>query len=223
MSLYRHGGKRLLDLTAIVLAAPVWVPLLGVIALVVRSKIGSPVLFRQSRPGFQTRVFEILKFRTMTNARDAMGNLLPDKERFTPFGRWLRRTSLDELPELINVWRGEMSLVGPRPLLVKYLPLYTAEQMRRHEVIPGITGWAQINGRNTITWEEKFQLDVWYVERWSCWMDVKILFLTIAKVLRREGVLDPYVADNLEFTGSPANSDSPNRGRPAVSGSSAHE
>jgi lipopolysaccharide/colanic/teichoic acid biosynthesis glycosyltransferase len=222
MSLYRHGGKRLLDLAAIVLAAPVWVPLLGVIALLVRSKIGSPVLFRQSRPGWQARVFEILKFRTMTNACDAMGNLLPDKERFTPFGRWLRRTSLDELPELINVWRGEMSLVGPRPLLVKYLPLYTAEQMRRHEVTPGITGWAQINGRNAITWEEKFQLDVWYVDHRSCWLDMKILFLTIAKVLSREGVLDPYVADNLEFTGSAA-ADSPAGKSPTVSGSSAHE
>jgi lipopolysaccharide/colanic/teichoic acid biosynthesis glycosyltransferase len=200
--MYRHFFKRLLDLAATVLSAPLWLPLLMVIAVLVRWKLGRPVLFRQKRPGHQAKIFEILKFRTMTEARDSSGNLLPDQERFTDFGRWLRRTSLDELPELINVLRGDMSLVGPRPLLVRYLPLYSPEQARRHEIWPGITGLAQISGRNAITWEDKFRLDVWYVDHVSFFQDIKILVLTVWKVLSREGVLDPYLADNLEFTGS---------------------
>jgi lipopolysaccharide/colanic/teichoic acid biosynthesis glycosyltransferase len=207
--MYRNFFKRLLDLAATLLSAPVWLPLLLIIGGLVRVKLGPPVLFRQRRPGRDEMVFEILKFRTMTEARDANGDLLPDQDRFTDFGRWLRRTSLDELPELINVVRGDMSLVGPRPLLVKYLPLYSAEQKRRHEVTPGLTGLAQISGRNAITWEDKFHLDVWYVDHLSCWLDLKILVLTIWKVLRREGVLDPYMTENLEFTGSPPTSAKP--------------
>jgi len=163
-------------------------PLLTLLSAAVRIFLGGPVLFRQTRPGLHGRPFTMYKFRTMTDERDAEGRLLPDELRLTCFGRFMRSTSLDELPELINVLKGDMSLVGPRPLLMEYLPLYSQEQARRHEVPPGITGWAQVNGRNAIDWEEKFNLDVWYVDNWSIWLDSKILWLTIQKVFKREGI-----------------------------------
>ncbi len=177
-------------------------PVMGVIALLIYLKDGAPVLFKQARPGRGGKIFTLYKFRTMRNDVDKQGNPLPDAERLTPWGRFLRSTSLDELPELFNVLRGEMSLVGPRPLLVEYLPRYTPEQARRHEVLPGITGWAQINGRNALTWEEKFRLDVWYVDHWSLWLDVKILALTVWKVLRREGINAPGSETAEPFLGS---------------------
>jgi lipopolysaccharide/colanic/teichoic acid biosynthesis glycosyltransferase len=161
---------------------------MGLIALLVWRTMGRPVLFRQARPGLHGKPFVMYKFRTMRDLRDAEGNLLPDEARLTPFGRWLRTTSLDELPELVNVLRGEMSLVGPRPLLMEYLERYTPEQARRHEVKPGITGWAQIHGRNNLSWEERLRLDVWYVDHWSLWLDLKILWRTLWMVLRREGI-----------------------------------
>jgi len=164
--------------------------------------MGSPVLFRQIRPGLNGKPFEMIKFRTMKDAVDAQGNPLPDSERLTPFGQFLRSSSLDELPELWNVLKGDMSLVGPRPLLMEYLPLYTPEQYRRHEVRPGVTGWAQINGRNALSWEEKFQLDVWYVDNRSLWLDIKILFLTVKKVVIRDGISADGEATMPKFTGS---------------------
>jgi len=176
-------------------------PLLLLLAVWIRLTMGSPVLFRQTRPGLHGRPFTMYKFRTMTDARDSQGNLLPDEQRLTKFGRFLRSTSLDELPELINVLKGEMSLVGPRPLLMKYLDRYTPEQLRRHEVRPGVTGWAQVNGRNAISWEEKFKLDVWYVDNWNLWLDIKILFLTLVKVFRREGISHGAQATMPEFKG----------------------
>ncbi|EPW6542451.1 sugar transferase [Vibrio vulnificus] len=180
--------KRLFDflvsLTALILLSPIIV----LIAWKIRENLGSPVLFRQTRPGLNGKPFEMVKFRTMKDAVDAQGNQLPDSERMTPFGDRLRNSSLDELPELWNVLKGEMSLVGPRPLLMQYLPLYSPEQARRHEVLPGVTGWAQINGRNAISWEEKFNLDVWYVDNRSFWLDFKILLLTVKKVLIKEGI-----------------------------------
>jgi lipopolysaccharide/colanic/teichoic acid biosynthesis glycosyltransferase len=203
MNLYRHGGKRLFDLALVLLTAPFWGVLLLLTALAVRLKLGTPVLFRQKRPGLNGRIFEIIKFRTMTDARDAQGNLFPDPQRLTAFGRWLRATSLDELPEFFNVLRGDMSLVGPRPLLIKYLPLYSPEQARRHEAMPGITGLPQVKGRNMISWEDKFRLDVWYVDNLSWWLDINILFLTVWKVLRREGVVEPASGMHQEFTGTP--------------------
>src|SRR5438093_1069204 len=162
--------KRVLDLVLVLLTTWLWLPLLCVVALLVRIKLGAPVFFRQQRPGKDTRLFELIKFRTMTDARDERRNLLPDSDRLTSFGRWLRATSLDELPELLNVLQGDMSLVGPRPLLAQYLERYSPEQARRHEVRPGLTGWAQVNGRNALSWEEKFQLDVWYVNHGSVWL-----------------------------------------------------
>jgi len=180
--------KRLVDFTAGMLALLVLMPLLVVLWIMVRIKHGSPVLFCQQRPGLFANPFTIYKFRSMTDERGADGNLLPDKQRLGGFGKYLRSTSLDELPALINVLKGEMSLVGPRPLLMEYLPLYSTEQNRRHEVRPGITGWAQVNGRNTISWEEKFEMDVWYVDNSSFWLDFKILFLTVKKVLLRDNV-----------------------------------
>ena len=180
--------KRLVDFTAAMLALLVLMPLLVVLWIMVRIKHGSPVLFCQQRPGLFANPFTIYKFRSMTDERGADGNLLPDKQRLGGFGKYLRSTSLDELPSLINVLKGEMSLVGPRPLLMEYLPLYSTEQNRRHEVRPGITGWAQVNGRNTISWEEKFEMDVWYVDNRSFWLDFKILFLTVKKVLLRDNV-----------------------------------
>lgn len=167
----------------------------------VRRKLGSPVLFRQTRPGLHGQPFMMIKFRTMTDQRGPDGELLPDSQRLTPFGRFLRASSLDELPELWNVLKGDMSLVGPRPLLMEYLPLYSPEQARRHEVRPGITGWAQVNGRNSLGWEEKFKLDVWYVDHRSLWLDVKILWLTVRKVLVREGISANGEATMSKFTG----------------------
>ncbi|MCL4237380.1 MAG: sugar transferase [Anaerolineae bacterium] len=199
---YRHGGKRLVDLILTVFALGLFSPVLVVIAFLVRVRLGSPVLFRQQRPGLRGRPFILLKFRTMTDARDADGNLLPDEQRLTSFGRFLRRTSMDELPELLNVLKGDMSLVGPRPLLMQYLDRYTSEQMRRHEVKPGITGWAQINGRNALSWEDKFALDVWYIDHLSLWLDLRIILLTIWKVLRREGISQAGFATMPEFMGT---------------------
>ena len=181
-------AKRLFDLLVVLFAAPFWVPLVAVLAGLVRVKLGTPVFFRQKRPGQGGRIFELVKFRTMTDARDADGRLLPDAVRLTGFGKWLRATSLDELPELWNVLRGDMSLVGPRPLLMEYLPRYSNEQARRHEVRPGITGWAQINGRNAVSWEDKFKMDVWYVDNRSAFLDIKILAMTVIKVFRRDGI-----------------------------------
>lgn len=187
-----------ISFTAVLLLLPVLVCL----ALLVRLKLGTPILFRQPRPGWHGRPFTILKFRTMTDARDNTGALLPDAERLTRFGKFLRSTSLDELPELINVFKGEMSLVGPRPLLMRYLPLYTPEQMRRHEAKPGITGWAQVNGRNALTWEEKFAYDVWYVEHFSFVLDIKILFRTVAAIVKRTDINQPGQVTIEPFKGS---------------------
>ena len=194
--------KKIFDFTVALGALAILSPVLGVVAIIVRAQLGAPVLFCQTRPGLQGKPFSILKFRTMTNARDAQGNLLPDAQRLTRFGRFLRSTSLDELPELFNVLKGDMSLVGPRPLLMEYLPLYTPEQARRHEVRPGITGWAQVNGRNALSWEEKFAMDVWYVDHRSLWLDVKILVLTVRKVLARDGINAAGEATMPRFTGA---------------------
>jgi lipopolysaccharide/colanic/teichoic acid biosynthesis glycosyltransferase len=191
--------KRAFDLAAVILTAAVWLPVLGVMALLVRWKLGRPVFFRQRRPGFRGRIFDLIKFRTMTDARDGAGRLLPDAVRLTPFGRWLRATSLDELPELFNVLRGEMSLVGPRPLLVEYLPRYSARQARRHEVRPGLTGLVQIKGRNALSWEQKFEYDVWYVEHRSWWLDLSILLRTVWQVVTRRGISAPGDATMPEF------------------------
>ncbi|TBW08946.1 sugar transferase [Azotobacter chroococcum] len=194
--------KRLLDLLVAATALLLLAPLLLVLAWLVRRRIGAPVLFRQLRPGLHGRPFELLKFRSMREALDERGRPLPDAERLTPFGRFLRATSLDELPELWNVLRGDMSLVGPRPLLMEYLPLYTPEQARRHAVRPGITGWAQVNGRNALSWEEKFRLDVWYVDHRSFRLDLRILLLTLKRVLAREGINAEGEATMARFTGS---------------------
>lgn len=200
--MYRIFGKRLLDLMLVIPAIIIALPIGAVLILQVRWQLGSPVLFRQQRPGYQGQPFTIQKFRTMTGAIDSDGNLLPDSKRLTRFGRFLRSTSLDELPELINVLKGDMSLVGPRPLLMEYLDLYTTEQMRRHEVRPGITGWAQINGRNTIAWEEKFVYDNWYVDHYNLRLDLRILFLTLLAIIKREGITQPGEATIQPFTGS---------------------
>jgi lipopolysaccharide/colanic/teichoic acid biosynthesis glycosyltransferase len=198
-------SKRLFDLLLTSLGLVVISPLLLLLAFSVWLVHGSPVLFRQKRPGYRSQPFMNYKFRTMNEKRDAQGNLLPDAERLTRLGRLLRSTSLDELPELLNVLRGEMSLVGPRPLLLQYLDRYTPEQARRHDVLPGMTGWAQINGRNILTWEEKFRLDVWYVDHWSLWLDLKILLQTFWKVLRREGISQSGQVSSEEFMGNPHN------------------
>lgn len=193
--------KRLFDL---LLTIPLFLlasPLMALCALLVRWRLGSPVLFRQTRPGYRGEPFTIFKFRTMTQAVDEEGNLLPDAERLTGLGRLMRSLSLDELPELINVLRGEMSLVGPRPLLMRYLDRYTPEQARRHQVLPGITGWAQVKGRNVLRWEDRFKLDVWYVDHWSLRLDLVILALTLWKVIRREGISQPGHATAEEFKG----------------------
>jgi lipopolysaccharide/colanic/teichoic acid biosynthesis glycosyltransferase len=195
--------KSLLDRLVAAIALIVLSPIVVVVAIAIYFRMGSPVVFTQLRPGKDNRIFQFYKFRTMNDERDADGNLLPDEQRLTPFGQFLRRTSLDELPQLWNVLKGDMSFVGPRPLLVLYLDRYTPEQARRHEVKPGITGLAQISGRNTLTWEEKFQLDVWYVDNWSLWLDVKLLFLTVFKVLQQEGISQEGCATSEEFRGSP--------------------
>lgn len=194
--------KRLFDIIASAIGLLLLLPVIAVIAFQIRRKLGSPVLFRQTRPGKDGKPFEMIKFRTMRDAVDADGNPLPDAERMTPFGSFLRSTSLDELPELWNVLKGDMSLVGPRPLLMEYLPLYSPEQYRRHEVRPGVTGWAQVNGRNAISWEEKFKLDVWYVDNRSFWLDLKILYLTVKKVVVREGISGEGEVTMSKFTGS---------------------
>jgi len=194
--------KRLFDFVAASLALLLLALPLLALAWLIRRKLGSPVLFRQVRPGLQGRPFTMVKFRTMTDARGSAGALLPDAHRLTPFGRFLRASSLDELPELWNVLCGDMSLVGPRPLLMEYLPLYTPEQGRRHEVRPGITGWAQVNGRNAISWQDKFALDVWYVNNQSLWLDSKILWMTVRKVLVRDGISAAGDATMPKFTGS---------------------
>jgi sugar transferase EpsL len=193
--------KRLLDLVVASVAFVVLLPALVLVAIVIRLSIGAPVLFRQRRPGRGGRPFELLKFRTMTDAVGSDGCPLPDERRLSPTGTTLRELSLDELPELINVIKGEMSLVGPRPLLMQYLNRYTPFQARRHEVRPGITGWAQINGRNAISWDERFALDVWYVDHRSFWLDLKILMITVKKVFTREGIAQPGHATMPEFTG----------------------
>ena len=194
--------KRVLDLCLLALAAPVAVPAILALMLVVRLKLGSPVFFTQMRPGLHGAPFRLVKFRTMTDARDAAGDLLPDLHRLTGFGRFLRSTSLDELPELWNVLRGEMSLVGPRPLLMEYLPLSSPRQARRHEVRPGLTGWAQINGRNELDWQARLELDVWYVDHRSVWLDLKILLLTGGRVLRRQGINRPGHPTMEKFSGN---------------------
>jgi lipopolysaccharide/colanic/teichoic acid biosynthesis glycosyltransferase len=198
---YRRRGKRLFDLALTVPALLVLSPLLGVLALLVRWQLGAPVLFRQLRPGLHGRPFILYKFRTMTGARDAEGRLLPDEQRLTAFGRFLRSTSLDELPELFNVLRGEMSLVGPRPLLMAYLERYTPTQRRRHEVRPGLTGWAQIHGRNALDWPQRLALDVWYVDHLSFALDLRIMLVTVVKIWRREGISEPGQATMREFQG----------------------
>jgi lipopolysaccharide/colanic/teichoic acid biosynthesis glycosyltransferase len=195
-------SKRIFDLTLTAIGLVLLSPILLLIALAVRLAHGSPVLFTQLRPGRFGKPFYIYKFRTMTEARDAQGKLLPDAERLTRLGRFLRASSLDELPELFNVLRGEMSLVGPRPLLMQYLGRYSPEQARRHAVLPGITGWAQVNGRNALTWEDKFRLDVWYVDHWSFWLDLRILGMTLWKVIKREGISQPGHATAEEFMGN---------------------
>jgi len=194
--------KRFFDLVVSASALVIFLPVLLSVFLIIRTKLGSPVYFHQTRPGLNGQPFVMVKFRTMKDAVDNSGNQLPDSVRLTVFGRFLRSTSLDELPELWNVLKGDMSLVGPRPLLMEYLPLYTSEQSRRHEVRPGITGWAQVNGRNAISWQEKFKLDVWYVDNRSFVLDVKILIMTIMKVLKREGVVSEGLSTTENFQGN---------------------
>ena len=194
--------KRLFDFLAAVLGLIVLSPLLLVVAGLIRWRMGAPVLFRQVRPGYRGKPFAMYKFRTMREAYDQAGEPLPDAERLTALGRFLRKTSLDELPELWNVVKGDMSLVGPRPLLMEYLARYTPEQARRHDVTPGITGWAQVNGRNALSWEDKFAYDVWYVNNWSLWLDLRTLLATIAALLRREGISQPGEATMREFLGT---------------------
>ncbi|MFZ6041301.1 sugar transferase [Vibrio natriegens] len=197
--------KRLFDFCASLCGLILLSPIIALVAWKIRKNLGSPVLFRQKRPGLKGKPFEMVKFRTMKDAVDAQGNPLPDSERMTPFGDKLRNSSLDELPELWNVLKGDMSLVGPRPLLMQYLPLYSKEQARRHDVRPGVTGWAQINGRNAISWEDKFKLDVWYVDNRSFWLDIKILFLTVKKVFVKEGIsadghvtIEPFTGQSVQ-------------------------
>lgn len=194
--------KRLLDIGLTLLIIILISPMLILLSVMIAVWHGFPILFRQKRPGIHAEIFTIYKFRSMRNLRDERGRLLPDQDRLTKFGRFLRSTSLDELPELFNILKGEMSLVGPRPLLISYLPLYSQEQARRHEVLPGLTGWAQVHGRNALSWEEKFALDVWYVDHWSLGLDFKIIGMTIVKVLRREGISQPGQATAEPFTGN---------------------
>ncbi len=199
---YRRYFKRPLDFVLSLATIIILSPILLLIALLVRIKLGSPVIFKQQRPGMNEKIFTLYKFRTMTDERDEKGELLPDEMRLTDFGKFLRASSLDELPELFNILKGDMTIVGPRPLLIEYLPLYNAHQKRRHEVRPGLTGWAQVNGRNAISWEEKFNYDVEYVDNLSFFLDVKIIFLTIMKVLKREGINQEGRATMEPFRGS---------------------
>ncbi len=202
--------KRIFDLTLIVISLPLLMPIFVLVAILVRLKLGKPILFYQLRPGLSAKPFVMFKFRTMTDERNSVGDLLPDDVRLTQFGKFLRSTSLDELPGLWSVLKGDMSLVGPRPLLIQYLDRYTPDQARRHSVRPGITGWAQVNGRNAISWEEKFKLDVWYVDHQSIWLDIKILLLTIYKVFRRSGISANDSTTMPEFMGSATHRKSPN-------------
>ncbi len=195
--------KRTIDIIVSVIGLLILSPVLVILVILIRAKLGSPILFRQKRPGLHGKGFVLYKFRTMTDGRDAAGRLLPDEQRLPAFGQFLRSTSLDELPELFNVLKGDMSIVGPRPLMMKYLDRYTPEQARRHEAKPGITGWAQINGRNAVSWEDKFKLDVWYVDNWNVWLDLKIIFRTVAAVFKREGITQQDRATMDEFTGTP--------------------
>ena len=197
--------KRLFDLAAVLCGLLLLWPIFAVLAFCVWIGMGWPIVFRQLRPGYRARPFTLVKFRTMTEARDSVGRLLPDADRLTRFGRFLRSYSLDDLPNLWNVLRGEMSLVGPRPLLMQYLERYSPEQARRHEVLPGMTGWAQVNGRNALDWPERFRLDVWYVDHWSLRLDLRILWMTAASVLRREGISQPGHATAEEFLGNDQN------------------
>jgi sugar transferase EpsL len=199
---YSKWGKRIFDLALTMPGLIVISPALIMIALLVRTKLGRLVFFKQPRPGLHGKPFMLYKFRTMTDARGEDGRLLPDAERLTRLGRFLRATSLDELPELFNILRGDMSIVGPRPLLMQYLARYTPEQARRHEMKPGLTGWAQVNGRNAVTWEDKFKMDVWYVDNQSFWLDMKIIFLTILKVFKREGISAAGETTMPEFMGT---------------------
>lgn len=195
--------KRAFDVLAASLGLLILSPLILLIAILVRILLGAPVIFRQQRPGYREKPFNLYKFRTMTAACDATGRLLPDGARLTRFGRFLRLLSLDELPELFNILRGDMSLVGPRPLLMEYLPLYSPEQHRRHDAVPGLTGWAQVHGRNALDWPSRFALDVWYVDHWSFWLDLRILLMTLWKVVSREGINQPGQATTEYFTGNP--------------------
>ena len=202
--------KRIFDLTLIVISLPLLMPAFVMVTILVRVNLGKPVLFYQVRPGLSAKPFVMAKFRTMTDERDSVGNLLPDDMRLTQYGKFLRSTSLDELPGLWSVLTGDMSLVGPRPLLMQYLDRYSPEQARRHEVRPGITGWAQVNGRNAISWEDKFKLDVWYVDNQSIWLDIKILLLTVYKVFKRSGISAKDSATMPEFMGSATQRRNPN-------------
>lgn len=195
-------SKRIFDLVLTTLGLAILSPFLLILILLVWINHGKPVFFRQVRPGYMAQPFRIFKFRTMRDLYDSDGNLLPDAERLTRFGRFMRSFSLDEIPELFNVLLGDMSLVGPRPLLMSYLPRYSAEQMRRHNVIPGMTGWAQVNGRNALSWPKRLRMDVWYVDNWSFWLDIKILVMTMIKVLKREGISEPGQATVSEFMGT---------------------
>lgn len=194
--------KRLFDIFVAITLLLLLIPILLVVALLIRINLGGPILFSQDRPGLNGKIFKMYKFRSMSNERDQQGNLLPDEVRLTKFGKALRASSLDELPELVNILKGDMSLVGPRPLLVEYLPLYNQQQARRHEVRPGITGWAQVNGRNSVSWEQKFDLDVWYVENQSFLLDIKILFMTFFKVIKKDGISQAQHVTAEKFKGT---------------------
>lgn len=200
--MYKHI-KRLFDFVSAFLALIVFSLLLAVIAVLVKVKLGAPVIFKQERPGLNNKVFTLYKFRTMTDERDENGKLLPDEVRLTKFGQFLRNTSIDELPELINILKGDMSVIGPRPLLVQYIPLYNEHQARRAEVKPGLSGWAQVNGRNSVTWEDKFDMDVYYVDNYSLALDIKILFMTVKNVIKREGISSDTSVTMEAFTGTP--------------------
>jgi sugar transferase EpsL len=195
------AAKRVFDLIVTIFILTSTLPFLIIVAVIIKTSYGSPIIFRQQRPGLCGQPFWLFKFRTMTDTRDKDGKLIPDAKRLTRLGIFLRKTSIDELPELFNILKGDMSLVGPRPLLIQYLDRYTPEQMRRHEVKPGLTGWAQVNGRNAITWEEKFKLDVWYVDHWSLWLDIRIMGMTIWKIIKQEGISQQGEATAKEFMG----------------------
>lgn len=199
---YQFFIKRIFDICIALGGIIFLLPVIVIVAILVRTKLGSPIIFTQERVGKDNKIFKMMKFRTMRDGVDKMGNILPDEKRLTPFGKKLRASSLDELPELINILKGDMSLIGPRPLLIDYLPLYNKEQIRRHDVMPGLTGWAQINGRNALSWEKKFKLDIFYVDNWSLKLDFKIFILTFYKLFKREGISQEGVATTVKFNGS---------------------